>query len=447
MMLATAPLLQRPSPVERILRRRALSRSCVMLWSSMWGAHARLGPRLGGGQKSLSYSGDAKYVQDETLSPPLMRQYPANVVPWGARQERARTNLITQSDDLTTTWANTRSGETANQATAPDGTLTADKIWASSSAGTHKIRFSITKAASAIQYVFELYVLAGDYSKCRLEMSNGNESASAFAHFDLAAETSADGAATTFTLNGHGIRRVPGTSWFHIWMVATTDNDTGLNCWLQLQQTGGATSWTGTDADGIYAWGASCCEGNIPGSRIATAGSTSAKAADALRLVDANLFGPLAREGSLFLVVRPPFSTAAYAADAYLGGLNGADSRDNFAGFYAKASDDKWYGLLQSGGGAVADIEIGQPTPALLYPLCLTWKANAVNAYMLGLRLTEDTSAAAPVSLDRLELGGGISTDARAGVNVPAAAVFGRALSADEARELTLDASRWKFAA
>lgn len=443
MILPTLPAL-RPSPVERLLRRRALARSCVLLWSSMWGKHARLGPRFGGGQKSLSYAGDAKMIFDETISPPLMRQYPANVVPWGARQERARTNLITQSDDFTTTWANTRSGETANAATAPDGTQTADKIWASNSAGTHKIRFSITKAASAIQYVFELYVLADDYSKCRLEMSNGNESASAFAHFDLAAETSADGAATTFTLNGHGIRRLPGTNWFHIWMVATTDTDTALNCWLQLQQTGGATSWTGTNADGLFAWGASCCEGNIPGSRIATAGSTGAKAADALRLVDANLFGPCSNAGALFAVFDLPYLAAADLRVCALN--NGDDDTDNYAAILVNSSA-AIRGEIKNNAGSQVLLSSGVTQAAhTRYAAAVSWGPNYHAAAANGVGLSQGTGGGI-VGLDRLEVGGLISTDARHGGRLYGLACFDRSLSADELRELTLDASRWKFAA
>src|SRR3990167_8421863 len=53
---------------------------------------------------------------------------PTTLVYGGYLAEGARTNLCLQSEDLATTWTNTRSTESTNAAVAPDGATTADKI-------------------------------------------------------------------------------------------------------------------------------------------------------------------------------------------------------------------------------------------------------------------------------------------------------------------------------
>lgn len=427
----------KPDPVERLLfsgtrqHLRYLRKHVVGAFSHRWGAHlyAPIGPR------PLTISTPARIVFDEPSN--LLRAVPANRIGWSNPQQPARTNLLLRSEDFTTTWANTRSDEVANAATAPDGTLTADKIVATAVSGTHKIRQSVTKAASAIQYCFSVFVQSADYSKVRLELSNSVESASAFAHFDLAAETSADGSTTTFTLNGHGIRRLPGTNWYRIWIVGTTDTDTAINSWVQLQQTGGATSWTGTGADGLYCWGAQLEVGSYPTSYASTTTVAVARAADAMRLVDAALWDGLAAEGSLFGVFRLPYTIAA---DTRIFALNSDDSdADNYAALLVNSSA-AIRAELKNGAGSTTLYSSGvTQAGGTLYAAGLSWRDDFVAVAANG---TGGSSAGAspPSTLNQLEFAGLLSTDTRPGVELMALAAFKHALSANELKQLTANA-------
>lgn len=74
--------------------------------------------------------GDLTEARTSTIYQPdwenIWRSWGSGKPAWrGARKVE---NLILQSEDLTTTWTNVRSTETANSAVAPDGTMTADSL-------------------------------------------------------------------------------------------------------------------------------------------------------------------------------------------------------------------------------------------------------------------------------------------------------------------------------
>lgn len=439
--------MQPSHPIRRALRQRGLE----YLWprARFWwlpGQDASVpyvsphGWVSGGQQIPLTVSSPARVAYDERSR--LIQSTGANLLGWGARQEPGVTNLMLQSENFATTWANTRSDELTNVVAAPDGTTTADEVVATAVSGTHKIRQSVTKAASALQYCFSVFVKAADYSKVRLELSNAVESASCFAAYDLVAETSSTVSATTFTLDAHGLEKLA-NGWFRIYIVGTTDTDTTVNGWIQLQQTGGATSWTGTGADGIYCWGAQLELGSKPTSYIPTTTGQVARAADATRLTNSGIFGPLSTQGTLLAIFDLPYLVVADTRICALN--NGDDSTDNYAAILVNSSaairgetvnNSASTTLLSSGVTQVA---------GTLYAAAVSWGASFQGAAANGVGTTTGAGGGI-VGLDRLEIGGRVSADGRAGARHYGIIAFEGKMGEQELEQLTRDPLLWKWA-
>jgi len=76
----------------------------------------------------------------------------------GLLMEEARTNLLKDSEDFTTAnWPQNTATVTANQAIAPDGTMTADKVVCS---GTQRIRQAVTGLANPSDVAPSIYIRA-----------------------------------------------------------------------------------------------------------------------------------------------------------------------------------------------------------------------------------------------------------------------------------------------
>lgn len=412
-------------------------KNCTFAFARQWGATAMLN-RSKAGPLTRAADAGGKYVFHETESTPLLKQVPSASIPWRNPIEPARTNLLLQSETFATTWANTRSDEAVNTATAPDGTATADEIVATAVSGTHKIRQAVTKAGSAIQYCFSVYVKTADYSKVRLELSNGVESASCFAAYDLVAKTSSNVSASTFTLDGHGIEELVGSGgWFRIWIIGTTDTDTTVNAWIQLQQTAGATSWTGTGADGIYCWGAQLEAGSFPTAYMPTTTATvSRSTADTLRLTNAHCFGRSANAGSILAVCRLPYLVTA---ETYVMALNHEDDdTDNFAALVIQSDLDIRARIRDSAAGTTNLSSGTTQQPSTWYAIGMSWGGGTIRACVNGTGV-ESGGGGSIASLDRIEIGAHIAGDSRTSIQVPVCFAFDRDLQLNELVALTRD--------
>ena len=74
------------------------------------------------------------------------------------RREGSRTNIVLQSEDLSTTWTNVRSVDTQAQGIAPDGTNTANKLTTNTDGGTGSsvIQQTLTTEPSTV-YTASIY--------------------------------------------------------------------------------------------------------------------------------------------------------------------------------------------------------------------------------------------------------------------------------------------------
>jgi len=152
-------------------------------------------------------------------------------------------------------------------------------------------------------------------------------------------------------------------------------------------------------------------------------GNAATRSADALRLT--GLSG-LSAQGGLCAMLRLPYASTVPAADQYHLSLNGSDSTDDGVFVYTKASDDHLYAELRSGGASEGTVDLGAYSADTQYALALGWSSAGLVAAINGVEKTATSAVTVPASIDRLELGRGISTGTAHGGEIPFALILDR---------------------
>ena len=191
-------------------------------------------------------------------------------------ESEARTNLLTYSNDFANSdWTKARLTITANQATAPDGTVTADEIGITGSASNS---YGINSTASTTG---TLSYFAKQNTEQFFLIVRGGYAAGDWAIFDLSAGTVSK--SPTFT--DSSAHMVPmGNGWYRC--VLQSAQASTVNA---FSISGSGTSNTTTTSGTVYLWGAQMEAGSTPSSYIPTTTATATRAAETLTIPAANL--------------------------------------------------------------------------------------------------------------------------------------------------------------
>jgi hypothetical protein len=165
-------------------------------------------------------------------------------------------NLLSYSEMFADAyWTKVSVSVTANTTTAPNGTLTADKIISSSSLVLHFI-YNTPEVFSQGDYCFSVYVKAAGFNKVAMRESY---SVGFYASFDLTNGTIIDSSSSqtnTITAVGNGWYRITSTRNFvgniRLGLIPLEDSYTGGNP---------LTPYAGDNVKGIFAWGAQVVQG------------------------------------------------------------------------------------------------------------------------------------------------------------------------------------------
>jgi len=207
----------------------------------------------------------------------------------GLLVEEARTNLLLRSEEFQTTWLNFASSETVNTATAPDGSVTADKLIVNNGTATDSgwIFQDVSKAAAATTYTFTVYCKAAEFKVTRLVVND----TTTFVNRVLVEVNLSNGAFITppasngtFTAASGTVTALP-NGWYRISLTGTSSVETSLRLRIYARDT---TASTGDGASGIYIWGAQLEAGSFPTSYIPTQASTRTRALDNARITGKN---------------------------------------------------------------------------------------------------------------------------------------------------------------
>jgi hypothetical protein len=152
-----------------------------------------------------------------------------------------------------------------NDATAPNGTLTAEKIRVISGqiVGSSHIQQSVNKSSGQLQFSCSSYLKAAELNSGRLFVRDSISSANnANAQFNLSTGVISIAATAngTFSSASATITNV-GNGWYRCTLSFTSSTDTVLQFRIGTADT---TITTGNGIDGIFVWGAQLVEGTDP---------------------------------------------------------------------------------------------------------------------------------------------------------------------------------------
>jgi hypothetical protein len=167
------------------------------------------------------------------------------IVPVGGRR-----NLLTFTEQFdNAAWVKAQTTVTANAATAPDGTLTADRIVETATTNAHGVYAAFTYG-SGLTYTATVYAKAAERSWVYL---GADTAAGEAVFFDLSGSGAVGSAGTGYT----GTITSVGNGWFRCQVVFAQATALPPNFFVVGASTGnGTTSYAGNASNGILIWGA-----------------------------------------------------------------------------------------------------------------------------------------------------------------------------------------------
>lgn len=187
--------------------------------------------------------------------------------------EPAHTNLITYSHEFdNAAWTKSNATITADDTTAPDGSLTADVLGDNSATGTGQVFIdsNAITLSGAGSFTVSVFAKAKQLSWIRLGTENFDARQDVF--FDLT--NGVVGGTITGSPADYGIE-AHANGWYKCWVLCDSTTDLTGNMRIMVAN---ADNNTTVDLDGtsdIYIWGAQVTESSAPLSYVATSGATA----------------------------------------------------------------------------------------------------------------------------------------------------------------------------
>jgi hypothetical protein len=258
----------------------------------------------------------------------------------GLLVEQQSTNLLLQSEDLDTTWSETRATLSLNSVVAPNGTLTADVLIANTDNNTHFTTQTFT--GTAVSHTFSAYAKANDLNHVALRLFNGSTQVG-LAYYNLST-----GATGTVTAGTASIQSV-GNGWYRCSLTATLAASASCTADIFLANADNTNSFVGNAFSGVTLWGFQIEALALSTSYIQTVASQVTRAADAASITGTNFSSWYAQgEGTLYVE-----SLAQNTAAANNKNLRLSDGT---------TSNELWLGSGSPGTGARCQIVLGGVT-------------------------------------------------------------------------------------
>lgn len=345
----------------------------------------------------------------------------------GVLIEGAGTNLCLQSQTFdNASWSKFEATVTANAASAPDGTLTADKIIADLASATLSNVNQSPTLTDSTDYTGSVYAKAGEWSWCFIVMRSKDSATETAAYFDLSngvVGTAGSGITATITAMGNG------------WYRCSAKKNAGTGATAPRFRMGGTTADntiapTGDGTSGIYVWGAQLEAAAFPSSYIPTTTASATRAADSLSITGVTgLDYPL----SLFAEFERAVDTGSTESFFMVDSGNAT----NRAELYVEASDIANV-FVRSGGATQANIAVGSAVSVGTTVKTATRVAvNDCNIARSGTLGTADTSVTAPTTPTTVRFGLNFAGNTPCFGYLRRAAIWSRALTDAELQSVS----------
>ena len=302
--------------------------------------------------------------------------------------EPSRSNLALYSEQFdNAAWGKYNISVTANTATAPDNTVSADKIIPSTSADGHHLTETVTGAAHS----FSVFAKSGGYSTLNILYTVHNS----YATFNLS-----DGTITE--TNGTATAKIEnyGNGWYRCTVSTSSTTHTEVRIYAINGTTFADVNTPGNGTDGILVWGAQLEVGSYATSYIPTLAAASTRGADAsFKTGISSLIGQT--EGTMFA----EFTIPETQSPSFFSISDGTSANRIIFGYYLGVV--RYYTSSTTGSFSSAGIIDAAPVVGQTYKIAIGYKANDFKVYKNGSNTNTETTYTVPESLTALDNEGG----------------------------------------
>lgn len=332
-------------------------------------------------------------------------EYDANGNRLGLRVWEAVTNLSLQSQAFdNASWSKLAASATANTATAPDNTVTADSLIESATTNIHVAYQDIVGSAST-QYTQSIFAKANTRSHVQLSIGDGGPN-SVSAVFDLSA-----GTIVTTTIGGTGsgvnasIKSYP-NGWYRISVTGTpATTGTIVRSHIYLISSTLQGFYAGDGVSGIYIWGNQLQAGTL-GPYAPTTTAAASSTADVMTITGEDLSRIINQtEGTIYIEYGPHDATTPASNNSLFTITDSTISTANIIESFA-GSNIAPVLRIESNGVNQAYITSLSYDPSVIHKLAAAYKVNDFARSLDTQPIGTDISGALPaVAPSILEIG------------------------------------------
>lgn len=314
----------------------------------------------------------------------------------GLLSETTATNLMLQSEDLTTTWSTSACSITSNVSPAPNGDSSADGIIASAASSNHGIFQDVTLTAAV--HTYSAFLQKPGSGKQWATLFNETV-ANCFAYFDLVNGVVGNTGAAVLKA---GIKDYGG-GWYRCW-ITFTGTAAAHRLDILPASANGTLSYTGDGSTvDLIAWGVQVEASSLPHSYVPTTTASVTRNLDNFAFATAtNVDNNQGSMSHVFLTEDYDTPGASPELVSLTDGTNAntIDSWINASDFVQMAMNSG--SVLQTSNTGAVDVSDGAR-----HSHCISWKTNDVRLFVDSKTVNgPDTVATPPASLTRINIGG-----------------------------------------
>lgn len=336
----------------------------------------------------------AGLIEQAVTNQPRFDFHPTTGQFLGILFEEARTNHLLRSQEFdNASWTKTRATITANATTAPDGTLTADKLVENTESNSHWMN-GVVSVVSGTVYTFSVYLKAADRAFAALQLATAF-STSPTVYIDLTTgATSISSGTPTIAVTG----MVNG--WWRLSITDTATSTASASARVFIASALGTAGYLGNGVSGIYVWGAQLEVGNVESSYIPTTTAAVGRSADLATIPVASISSFNLTEGTFVATA----DTYDPASDCTVFAANNGTQNEQFDARFTITSIA--CRVRKAGVNEVSKGVSDDPVANTPYKIALAYKLNDTHVMVNGTSDgTPDTSCAMPTGITTLEFG------------------------------------------
>jgi len=316
---------------------------------------------------------------------------PVTLANRGLLIEEQRTNLLTRSEEFdNAAWAKVNTTISANAMTAPDGTLTADKLVETAVTGTKQFyRPGNVSVTNGIEYTVSIFLKAAERNLVLIQLASQAFGPGNLLNLNIATQT-------VYMGNGTNIRNINIIPYPNGWLrfsvtstaIATVSSAlTDIRLSATLGDNGG---YTGDGTSGIYLWGAQLEVGAFPTSYIPTTTAAVTRNADVATITGTNFSDWWqASKGGVLVRARPGTVSGTRPWLQFDDG-----TANEIIALRGNTTNPELY--IVDGGTPQAQIDAGTIAANTDYSLTGWWQTNDCKARLDSGAVVTDTTATIP---------------------------------------------------